>query len=79
MDILKELDNTNGWNSYITGRWTEIMAEGTEPKKKLDSCKKSMKQTEVLTALASDYRFLEYDTVYFGTEVGLPTVAEHRW
>jgi hypothetical protein len=33
-----------------------------------------MKQTEVLTALASDYRLMEYDTVYFGIEIGLPTI-----
>jgi len=76
MDIPKEMDNKNGWNSYITGHWTENMVGGKEPTKH-DSCKKAMKQNEVLTALASDYRLLEYDTVYFGTEVGLPTLAEH--
>jgi predicted solute-binding protein len=35
-----------------------------------------MKKTEVLTALASDYRLLEYDTAYFGIEAGPLTVAE---
>ena len=78
MDILKEMDNINGWNIFIIGQWTVITKGGTEPNKH-GSCKKSMKQTEVLTGLASDYRLREYGTVYIGIEVGLPTVAKHCW
>jgi hypothetical protein len=55
------------------------LRKGVPNQKKHDSCKKSMKQIEVLIALAPDYRLLEYDSVYFGTEVGLPTVAKYCW